>query len=175
MNTCRPAIQTISPLSTTLKLKILDSVLFTVLKFLFSLVLKYFWLRFIVERSRDTLSIDSSSAEVCSGGVVCFEGRSAEGPSPSTCKSRVYQHEGKAQGRRIVLSSRQGSYCNLKVHHFLSIRAHFIVKAELIFSRLLCGEDCVNLSLFAVVHYDIVARTSDAVVNIEGATRLHLH
>ena len=42
INTCNPAIATIKPLSTTLKLNILASVLFTVLKFLFSLVLKYF-------------------------------------------------------------------------------------------------------------------------------------
>ena len=83
MNTCNPAMKTIIPLSTTLKLNILASVLFTVLKFLFSLVRKYFWFRLMVERSRDTFKIDSSSAEVCSGEADCFEGRRAEGPSPS--------------------------------------------------------------------------------------------
>lgn len=42
MKTWSPAIVMINPLSIKLKLKILFSVLFTVLKFLFSLVRKYF-------------------------------------------------------------------------------------------------------------------------------------
>lgn len=58
----------------TLKLKIRLSVLLTVLKFRFSLVRKYFWLRVIVESWPDSLKIDSSSADVCSGDVPCFDG-----------------------------------------------------------------------------------------------------
>ena len=84
INTCNPAIQTINPLSTTLKLNILLSVLLTVLKFRFSRVRKYFWLRLMVERSRETFMMDSSRAEVCSGEVPCLEGRRAEGDSFST-------------------------------------------------------------------------------------------
>ena len=84
INTCNPAIQTINPLSTTLKLNILLSVLLTVLKFRFSRVRKYFWFRLIVERSRETFIMDSSRAEVCSGEVPCLEGRRAEGDSFST-------------------------------------------------------------------------------------------
>lgn len=86
MKTCSPAMQTINPLSTTLKLNILLSVLLTVLKFRFSRVRKYFWLRLMVERSRETFMMDSSRAEVCSGGVPFLEGRRAEGDSFSTCK-----------------------------------------------------------------------------------------
>lgn len=84
MKTCSPAMQTISPLSTTLKLKILVSVLLTVLKLRFSRVRKYFWLRLMVERSRETFMMDSSSADVCSGEVPLLEGRRAEGDSFST-------------------------------------------------------------------------------------------
>jgi hypothetical protein len=74
IKTCSPAMQIIIKLSITLKLKILLSVLLTVLKFLFSLVLKYFWLRVIVESCPESLNIDSSNADVCSGVVPCLEG-----------------------------------------------------------------------------------------------------
>jgi hypothetical protein len=74
INTWRPAMHTIIRLSMTLKLKILLSVLLTVLKFLFSRVRKYFWLRVMVESWPESLKIDSSSAEVCSGDVPCLEG-----------------------------------------------------------------------------------------------------
>lgn len=58
----------------TLKLNILLSVLLTVLKFLFSRVLKYFWFLLIVESCADSLRMDSSRTEVCSGDEPCFEG-----------------------------------------------------------------------------------------------------
>lgn len=74
MNTCSPAIVTIMTLSMMLKLNIRLSVLLTVLKFLFSLVLKYFWFRFIVDSAPDSLRMDSSRTDVCSGDVPCFEG-----------------------------------------------------------------------------------------------------
>ena len=74
IKTCNPAMQTIIKLSITLKLKILLSVLLTVLKFRFSLVRKYFWFLVIVESWPEILKIDSSNAEVCSGDVPCFEG-----------------------------------------------------------------------------------------------------
>ena len=72
INTCRPAIVTIMRPSTTLKLKIRLSVLRTVLKFLFSRVRKYFWFRLMVESWPESLKIDSSRREVCSGEVVGF-------------------------------------------------------------------------------------------------------
>lgn len=74
MKTCSPAMQTIIKLSITLKLKILLSVLLTVLKFRFSLVRKYFWFLVIVESRPEILKMDSSNAEVCSGEVPCLEG-----------------------------------------------------------------------------------------------------
>jgi len=56
------------------KLKIRLSVLLTVLKFLFSLVLKYFCCLLIVLRSPESLRIDSSRTDVCSGVEPCLEG-----------------------------------------------------------------------------------------------------
>jgi hypothetical protein len=71
-------------LSMTLKLKIRRSVLRTVLKLRFSRVRKYFWFRVIVDSWPDSLKIDSSSADVCSGDDPCFEGIDARA-SFSTC------------------------------------------------------------------------------------------
>ncbi len=78
-------------LSMTLKLKILLSVLRTVLKLRFSLVRKYFWLRLMVESWPDSLKIDSSSAEVCSGDVPCLEGSWARCSFSTWCKGMA-QH-----------------------------------------------------------------------------------
>lgn len=66
------------------KLNILFSVLLTVLKFRFSRVRKYFWLRLMVESWPESLKMDSSRAEVCSGVVPCFCGREVR-CSFSTC------------------------------------------------------------------------------------------
>ena len=85
MKTCKPAIQTIIRLSMTLKLKILLSVLLTVLKLRFSRVRKYFWLRVMVESWPESLKIDSSRAEVCSGDVPSLKGSWASRCSFSTC------------------------------------------------------------------------------------------
>ena len=60
-----------------LKLTIRPSVLCTVAKLRFSRVRKYFWLREMVEIWPEILKIDSSSTEVCSGDVPCFEGSCA--------------------------------------------------------------------------------------------------
>ena len=75
MKTCKQAMATIMRDSITLRLKILLSVLLTVLKLRFSLVRKYFWLRVMVESWPESLKMDSSRAEVCSGDVPCFDGR----------------------------------------------------------------------------------------------------
>lgn len=66
------------PTSIKLKLKILLSVLRTVLKFRFSRVRKYFCILETVDSCELTLKIVSSSADVCSGDVPPFTGRSAE-------------------------------------------------------------------------------------------------
>ncbi len=63
--------------SITQRLKILLSVLLTVLKLRFSLVRKYFWFLVMVESCPESLKIDSSNALVCSGEVPCFDGRLA--------------------------------------------------------------------------------------------------
>lgn len=83
--TCSTAIPTIMKTSTRLKLKILCSVLLTVLKFRFSLVLKYFCILLIVLSWPLTLKIESSSAECCSGLEPAFCGRRADLDSSSTC------------------------------------------------------------------------------------------
>jgi hypothetical protein len=85
MKTWRPAMQTIIKLSMTLKLKILLSVLLTVLKFRFSLVRKYFWFLVIVESWPESLKIDSSNADVCSGDVPCFAGIEARSSFSTYC------------------------------------------------------------------------------------------
>ena len=51
------------------------SVLRTVLKFRFSRVRKYFWFLVIVDSWPEILKTDSSSTDVCSGELPCFEGR----------------------------------------------------------------------------------------------------
>ena len=77
--TCSAAMPAIIRTSTSEKLKILDSVLLTVLKFLFSLVLKYFCILLIVLSWPLTLKIVSSSWAVWAlsapplvGIVACF-------------------------------------------------------------------------------------------------------
>jgi hypothetical protein len=77
MKTCRPAIVTIIRLSMMLKLKMRRSVLLTVLKFRFSRVRKYFWLRLMVDSCVDNLRMDSSRTEVCSGVEPCLVGSAA--------------------------------------------------------------------------------------------------
>jgi hypothetical protein len=77
MKTCRPAIVTIIMLSMMLKLKMRRSVLLTVLKFRFSRVRKYFWLRLMVDSCVDSLRMDSSRTEVCSGVEPCLVGSAA--------------------------------------------------------------------------------------------------
>lgn len=74
-------------LSMILKLKIRRSVLRTVLKFLFSRVRKYFWLREMVDSWAESLKIDSSRADACSGLAPCLEGSWARS-SFSTCTTK---------------------------------------------------------------------------------------
>lgn len=66
IKTCKAAIPHIMHTSIKLKLKILCSVLFTVLKFRFSLVRKYFCILETVDSWDETLKTVSSSAECCS-------------------------------------------------------------------------------------------------------------
>lgn len=74
----------IKPPSIKLKLNILFSVLLTVLKFLFSRVRKYFWLREMVESWAESLRMDSSRTEVCSGEEPGLLGILARAASFST-------------------------------------------------------------------------------------------
>lgn len=76
-NTCSPAMETIIKPSITLKFQIRRSVLRTVLKFRFSRVRKYFWFREMVDNWAESLKMDSSIAEACSGLAPWREGSSA--------------------------------------------------------------------------------------------------
>src|SRR5258708_6294219 len=88
IKTCRAPMQTTRPHWIRLKLMILFSVLRTVLKFRFSRVRKYFWFLVMVDIWPDTLKRDSSSADVCSGELPCFDGRLTRA-SFSTCGGSV--------------------------------------------------------------------------------------
>ena len=77
MKTCSAAIATIKPLSITLKLKIRFSVLFTVLKFLFSRVRKYFCCLVSVEIWFESFRTVSSTPLSCSVLAPAFCGRLA--------------------------------------------------------------------------------------------------
>lgn len=79
MKTCKHAMPTMSPLSIRLKLKILRSVLLTVLKFLFSRVRKYFCWRDSVDTWPEIRTMVSSTPLSCSGLAPDFCGRSARG------------------------------------------------------------------------------------------------
>lgn len=72
MNTCNAAIATINPLSIKLKLKILFSVLRTVLTLRFSRVRKYFCCLVSVEIWLDSRTTVSSSVPICSVGTPAF-------------------------------------------------------------------------------------------------------
>jgi hypothetical protein len=171
MKTCSPAMQTIIKLSITLKLKILLSVLLTVLKFRFSLVRKYFWFLVIVESRPEILKIDSSNAEVCSGDVPCFEGIEAR------CSFSTYHPEGSANynsGERGQEPEAGSTYSYFKINKLLRECAHLIVEAKSVFSGLACGEDEVSLSLLFPIHDDLVPRSHNLVIDIEGASCLNL-
>ena len=71
---------TMKTFSMTANLKMRPSVLRTVLKFRFSRVRKYFWLRVMVLSWPDSLKMLSEMSDVCSGGAPCFAGRAARAP-----------------------------------------------------------------------------------------------
>lgn len=148
-----------------LKLMIRFSVLMTVAKLRFSRVRKYFWFREIVDSWPDTLKMDSSRIEVCSGVVPCLEGSWARA-SFSTCK---WDQLG------TFISVAKGTDSNLEVDVFLSEGAHLVVEAEGVFADLVCGKDEVALSLLLAVHNNLAIGAFNNVVDIERTTGLDLH
>lgn len=74
----------INPLSMSEKVNMRPSVLLTVLKLRFSRVRKYFWLREMVDNWAESLRMDSSRTEVCSGDEPCLDGMMARAASFST-------------------------------------------------------------------------------------------
>lgn len=67
------------------------------------------------------------------------------------------------------------TYSDFEVHHLLSERTHLIVEAKAVFSSHLGREYRVQLPLLGILHDDFPIGAHNAVVDIEGATRLYLH
>ena len=159
-------MQTIIKLSITLKLNILLSVLLTVLKLRFSLVRKYFWLRVIVESWPESLKIDSSRAEVCSGEVPCFEGIAAR-CSCSTYSATIVSHV-------LAGCKGEGTNSNLEIDKLLCKSTHLVIEAESIFAHICRCEDKVSLSFLLPIHNNLVLWSHNLVINIERTTCLDL-
>jgi hypothetical protein len=66
------------------------------------------------------------------------------------------------------------AYSNFEIDKLLRECAHLIIETESVFSRLARGEDEVTLSLLFAVQDDLVPRSYNLVVNIEGASCLDL-
>ena len=135
--------------------------------------------------------MDSSRAEVCSGEVPFLEGRRAEGDSFSTCWDgkgggsarpqwainprfvrgiRGIQKGEEGEGDELWEEKRTGvAYGNLEIDHLLRKRAHLVVEAEPVLSRLFRREHGVQLAFLGALHDDLVVGTGDNVVDIEGA------
>lgn len=133
----------INPASIKLKLKIRFSVLRTVLKFLFSLVRKYFCCLVRVEIWPDSLSTVSSTPESCSGDAPDFWGRFARGSSSTCVGGSVY---GDADDWKLL-----ESYSNLKVNELVRESGHGVVEAKPVLADLVCREYVVALTLFLAV------------------------
>jgi hypothetical protein len=71
-------------------------------------------------------------------------------------------------------SGRGQTYSNLEIHKFLRKSTHLIIKAESIFARFQGREHEITLSLLLPIHNDLVLRSDNLVVDIEGATCLDL-
>lgn len=67
------------------------------------------------------------------------------------------------------------TYCNLEVHHLVSIGGHLIAEAESVFSNSLRREDKISLPLLLSIHDLLVIRTYDVIVDIERTARLYLY
>ena len=66
------------------------------------------------------------------------------------------------------------TYSYFEINKFLRECAHLIVEAKSVFSSLACGEDEVSLSLLFPIHDDLVPRSHNLVIDIEGASCLNL-
>lgn len=160
MKTCSAAIAIIIKLSIMLRLKILRSVLRTVLKLRFSRVRKYFWLRVIVESWPESLKMDSSRAEVCSGEVPCLDGKLVRS-SFSTWRGIQ-----SALGLGAVRCTCP-THSYLEIHKFLGEGAHLIVETEPVLPNIISREDKVSLAFLLAVHHDLLVGADNFIVDIE--------
>ena len=67
-----------------------------------------------------------------------------------------------------------GTYGDLEIDHLLGECAHLIVKAEAVFAHVKRREDKIALPLLGAVENDFVGGADNRVVDIEGASGLHL-
>jgi hypothetical protein len=66
------------------------------------------------------------------------------------------------------------AYSNFEIDKLLCKCAHLVIEAESVFSRLAGGEDEVALSLLFTIHDDLVPRSHNLVIDIEGTSCLDL-
>lgn len=68
----------------------------------------------------------------------------------------------------------QRTYGNLKIYHLLRKRAHLIVEAKSVLSDIVRRKDKVALSLLCSIKNELICRSGNRVVDIEGAAGLDL-
>ena len=101
--------------SMTEKLKMRRSVERTVEKLRFSRVRKYFWLRLMVLSWPDSLKMDSSSAEVCSGDVPFLDGSCARASFSTCVLASAHPSPQRNSGRRTAISKSTNLSANVDI------------------------------------------------------------
>lgn len=123
----------------------------------------------MVESWPESLKIDSSNADVCSGVVPCFEGIEARG-SFSTYGSDRYVSDGFLNSQFAECKT----YSDFKIDKLFWESTHLIVEAKPVLSDLCGSEDEVALSLFLFLHNNSFVWTDDLIIHIKRSTSLNL-
>lgn len=110
----------------------------------------------------DSLRIDSSRTEVCSGVEPCLVGSSAR-----SSFSTWFDQYGLIEGDRAP-------YCNFKVYRLIGKRGHFIAEAEAVLAQVVRREDELALPLLVALGDDPLARGVNLVVDVERPAVLYL-
>jgi hypothetical protein len=131
----------------------------------------------MVESCEDSLMMDSSRTEVCSGVDPCFEGNCAR-DSFSTYQFPIqlanFLSNAIEEYNKGFRWCKGATYSNLKIHLFLGKRWHFIVKAEAILANIVCREYKIALSLLGTLHDEFLIGSCYGIVDIEGTSGLNL-
>ena len=110
--------------------------------------------------------MDSERREVCSGGAPWREGREARASFSTCCFINIHSIH-------TFINCSGRTYRNLKIDRLIRNRTHLIIKAKLILPLLIGRKHIITLSFFLSIKYDLPAGRLDAVIDVEGATRLH--